>query len=483
MDDWSPSDRDLFFRALARYSRLRPDLIALDIKSKSYTDVCLYLDALQCAATQEGHPELRRDELDIAMEVSHDWISFEEQKAAALIAADITKNEDVTEDTKQLEDVLQTLTTRHLMAMGAILQEGEDLILRDASMKNVLNKSDEPMEARDTTVPELLSPHGTSTDPTLNLQISPSALRRLKKRLYMRKRRAEATGTEVNTDATRLCPGRRSKAAVEEELKEYGEEEQENEENMEGNEEEGNKTRKKRKKILELKQELENCGIDYETLLSNDLGFFHLDTLARLMKGYRQSYASSSKQLLTSMSSNVLHVFNAIVIDFATELVHRSIIFKEQEMKIKSDTKAWGSLTREVSIENIKRALSVMKARRSITPSYPEISDDDEGAADKIQPEDEEIEGSEDQKDPSFSFQQFHDAPPYLPSHLLFKHDDPLMSMENDNQEEEERLLQELDEENDLDEQDCDLEMRYEEELWSDEYRLLESSSSNGPKS
>jgi len=368
MDDWSPSDRDLFFRALARYSRLRPDLIALDIKSKSYTDVCLYLDALQCAVTQEGHPELRRDELDIAMEVSHDWISFEEQEAAALIAADITKNgEDVTEDTKQLEDILQTLTTRHLMAMGAILQEGEDLILRDASMKNVPNKSDEPMEARDTAVPELLSPHGTSTDPTLNLHISPSALRRLKKRLYMRKRRAEATGTEVNTDATRLCPGRRSKAAVEEELKEYGEEEQENEENMEGNEEEGNKSRKKRKKILELKQELENCGIDYETLLSNDLGFFHLDTLARLMKfvqflsqqvfdlhssfrSYRQNYASSSKQLLTSMSSNVLHVFNAIVIDFTTELVHRSIIFKEQEMKIKSDTKAWGSLTREVGI-------------------------------------------------------------------------------------------------------------------------------------
>jgi len=122
-----------------------------------------------------------------------------------------------------------------------------------------------------------------------------------------------------------------------------------------------------------------------------------------------------------------------------------------------------------------------MKARRSIMPSYPEISDD-EGAADKIQSEDEEIEGSEDQKDPSFSFEQFHDAPPYLPSHLLFKHDDPLMSMENDNQEEE-KLLRELDEENDLDEQDCDLEMRYEEELWSDEYRLLESSSSSGLKS
>lgn len=44
---WSPSETKMFFAALARYSRLRPDLIAESITTKSITEVGVYLDVLE----------------------------------------------------------------------------------------------------------------------------------------------------------------------------------------------------------------------------------------------------------------------------------------------------------------------------------------------------------------------------------------------------------------------------------------------------
>ncbi|THV05023.1 hypothetical protein K435DRAFT_850231 [Dendrothele bispora CBS 962.96] len=505
MDDlWSSQDLDLFFRALARHSRLRPDLIALEIKSKSYTDVCVYLDALECAAaSQKQIPELRR-KLDVAMQVSNEWVSFEEKRAAALLAADKPHTEEIqVEGSNRQEDILKILTTHHLRALEAILQEEEDLTFNRHDKKPTMDSeggipqaSDEqvkPLE-NEVIVPDPSSPSSPSIGQILTedlSQLSPNSRRRLKKRLYMRKRRAEAAGVEINTNAVRLRPGRRSKIVAEDESKgdmEDESEDEDDEENLDANDtgdvvqEKGGKRRKKPSKIVKivkLRKEFDAHGVTHETLYSDGLGFFHLDVLARLLKDHRRSYASSS-QLITSISSDILRVLKVLLIDFVTELVQRSIVFKEQEIKVKSDTKAWRSVNGEVSAEHVEKALSVMNPWYFVIsdclPSPDEYEETDEAEGGDSEEEDfgEDDEGdgmgSGDPKDEPRCFHTFHGAPPYVPVNLRFNPED-LLTIENGDQED---LLRELDEEDDLDKQDGDVEMRYEEELWNNEFKQLE---------
>ncbi|KAG8991852.1 hypothetical protein FRB90_001205 [Tulasnella sp. 427] len=44
---WSPSEKRLFFAALSRHSRLRPDLVAESIQTKTFPEVCVYMEALE----------------------------------------------------------------------------------------------------------------------------------------------------------------------------------------------------------------------------------------------------------------------------------------------------------------------------------------------------------------------------------------------------------------------------------------------------
>lgn len=97
---WTSEEKDIFFHGLTIHSRLRPDLIAAEIKTKTVVDVCVYLDMLEEATsklmtdigdhvnarTQRSTVILRR-ELPAASEVSDEWIAVEEQKALAIIRA------------------------------------------------------------------------------------------------------------------------------------------------------------------------------------------------------------------------------------------------------------------------------------------------------------------------------------------------------------------------------------------------------------
>ncbi|KIL66208.1 hypothetical protein M378DRAFT_161066 [Amanita muscaria Koide BX008] len=84
---WTSSEKQAFFHALARYSRLNPDLIAAHIKTKSVVDVCVYIEQLEAASRADPVP-WNRTEQDIAFEVSDEWIGFEERSATALIVAE-----------------------------------------------------------------------------------------------------------------------------------------------------------------------------------------------------------------------------------------------------------------------------------------------------------------------------------------------------------------------------------------------------------
>jgi len=88
---WTSSEKDRFFHGLSLYSRFRPDLIAEHIKSKSTFDVSVYLDALRVAASREtpNHQTGFRNQMDIAMEVTEEWVSHEEALAVSLSEASI----------------------------------------------------------------------------------------------------------------------------------------------------------------------------------------------------------------------------------------------------------------------------------------------------------------------------------------------------------------------------------------------------------
>ncbi|EPQ25991.1 uncharacterized protein PFL1_06446 [Pseudozyma flocculosa PF-1] len=58
---WSDVELDLFYRSIARHSKLRPDLIAKDVRTKTLPQVCLYIRALE-----QGAAELEAAELDLA---------------------------------------------------------------------------------------------------------------------------------------------------------------------------------------------------------------------------------------------------------------------------------------------------------------------------------------------------------------------------------------------------------------------------------
>ncbi|KAL5530135.1 hypothetical protein ACEPAF_6392 [Sanghuangporus sanghuang] len=86
---WSEEDKNRFFHALSVHSRFRPDLIAEDIPGKTTADVCVYLDSLDEAAAKMPK-KLKRALLSRALEVSDNWIGFEENRAGGLVDLEST---------------------------------------------------------------------------------------------------------------------------------------------------------------------------------------------------------------------------------------------------------------------------------------------------------------------------------------------------------------------------------------------------------
>ena len=94
---WTQEERALFFRGLARHSRLRPELVAATIGTRSTAEVCdavVRFDRLAAcvrAAEREGHVEARQRMLartPAAREMSGRWLFVEETFAQDMCATD-----------------------------------------------------------------------------------------------------------------------------------------------------------------------------------------------------------------------------------------------------------------------------------------------------------------------------------------------------------------------------------------------------------
>jgi hypothetical protein len=97
---WTPTERAIFFRALSVHSRLRPDLIAASIDTKSTVDVAIYFSLLRQGATRVNDNKssnrsshgatitIGRDQHTVAHQISEELVALEDQQAALIYVAE-----------------------------------------------------------------------------------------------------------------------------------------------------------------------------------------------------------------------------------------------------------------------------------------------------------------------------------------------------------------------------------------------------------
>lgn len=188
---WTAEEKDLFFRALARHSHLRPDLIAAEIHTKTLVDVCGYIALLRDGA-QKSETGISLLELPAALEMSDRWIDFEEKQAFALI--DAGAGWEVDQKEKGREDALEVLDAVDLQMLDAVVRKGMEIQEREAGSDIAASS------------PTLQ----VNSDGGLDLaSLSPAERRRVKARLFMRRKRAQDAGKDLNESIARLKPGRK----------------------------------------------------------------------------------------------------------------------------------------------------------------------------------------------------------------------------------------------------------------------------------
>jgi hypothetical protein len=288
---WTPTEKALFFRALSVHSRLRPDLIAASIGTKSTVDVAIYLSLLRHGATRVNNDNnkytrsrhgpatitIGRDQRPAAHQVSAELVTFEDQQAAHICAAEPMHAMEVESEARaetlrsvkngmrvrrgegrkggerdregQLarkeeferlraereiewarEDTLARLDVVALQVLDRMSRVDEERRVKAGSdddeggksstMPHLVASSSSPAGELHPTIPPPPSPPATPTPndsgddagavPSTNL--SPASRRLISKRLYMRRKRAEASGRTAQLDPARLKPGRKESA-------------------------------------------------------------------------------------------------------------------------------------------------------------------------------------------------------------------------------------------------------------------------------
>nr|GAT56366.1 predicted protein [Mycena chlorophos] len=455
---WSSSEKDAFFHALQVHSRLRPDLIAADIKTKSVVDVCAYIDLLVHASAQSAPPPSFRESLKCAMDMSDAWIEYEEVQAKGLLEAEYQQEHKAVEDRRAerddvsdewlKEDRLSRLGFYHLKALDRL----------------------------------------SLPSPTVDESMSPKSRRRVAKRLYMRKRRAETTGAEADLDPEKLLAGRRSVKQVTKKPRptkykkrsakkwihavEDGEtyatiapsstesdlpsSDDEPDPRFRGKSGLGTATR--------ARIDLQNRGIDASTVADAELDVFVISTLAKLMRDFH-AQATPEDKFQTNISLDTLSLLKDILHDFITPVIHSAISLREKEILLKNGIKVWRMEKEdEVTASNVVDALDMQASASAILTAdvVVENEEEDKNNEDSEQSESEAGERRFVEDDTDFPLRlplARELAPPFL---RLDPTNEALIAADTNVDD----LLVELAEEHMLDEKDQQQERAYEEVLW-----------------
>ncbi|KAF9049754.1 hypothetical protein BJ165DRAFT_1525088 [Panaeolus papilionaceus] len=408
---WTSTEKDLFFHGLTIHSRLRPELIAEHIKTKSTYDVCLYLDALQVAAEREALPD---DELPLhhrlepALDVSTRWINYEESLAEDLIDRDICvgnvgrSTRDLCNcpevqhwdtkitglETKECTAFLNHIDNTGLQTLDSILKEAEDEKTATASESGCTSSrhgtanpggSDDDKSNRSASAGPEMGDEGPEI-------LDPKARRRMLKRLYMRRKRAEQLGRELDLRVEKLRPGRasRPRGAPKPRPKTYktklkgrgrgtsvhseapGANEDESiasvpsesnhhtTQDITGHEQYGVHSKGGMTKRYRIKEALSESGIDGDALQAAELDLVIFSAIPRIInKMHDASFAGA-------ISISALRMMNVLLKQFIMDVVRCLIITKEQENRLKGKLKVWKNDEEEITVENVAECLQVL---------------------------------------------------------------------------------------------------------------------------
>ncbi|KAJ3731122.1 hypothetical protein DFJ43DRAFT_1155946 [Lentinula guzmanii] len=472
--DWSEDEKDHFFAALSSYSVLRPDLIAEAIGTKNVAQVCVYLSVLE-AATRDCDAEPPRSNLDIAMEVPDEWLEVEEEQAAFFRDIELawrrdmsSQDQDISEParenvnmTNMRTDALRNLSIDHLKVI--------DKMLRNDGAQT-----------------------GTPTSPATDMEsqvvaeLSPAERRRMHKRLHMRRKRAEMAGTGVVTDAQRLQRGRKRKIAhapssSRAPSQSASDRANSDESGEEKSADDARPKKRQRKRGLTREQKVvanfSQLGIDAGVVHDLKLDSLHLHPLGRLIALYQEAF-SPAEAPVTAISPDTIRLLDAVILDFVTQVIHRAIILREQELLLKRRTKAWHDDNKDISPDIIARATAMLGYPTSKAQAFEHLCGEDDCSADdqvlSEQLDDDpegRSEGADDRDDglvlplqsiSPLSHLELFPSLIRLPMRC-FESTETLMPVETD----EELLNEELTEEDELDEQDQVSEKIHLDELWA----------------
>ncbi|THH15956.1 hypothetical protein EW146_g4611 [Bondarzewia mesenterica] len=241
----------------------------------------------------------------------------------------------------------------------------------------------------------------TATPPPPDIMpanLSPASRRRFQKRLYMRRKRAEATGKEVSLASGRLKPGRKTRGkaaevpnpAVQEEVGRTEGGEERNRDEEESEEEEMGETGKKRKekkgkkrgktKPQKLKHALEGVGVNAEYLQQEGMSLFHLSALGKLARTESTDDAHEddeedddddrsgrSKIICAQIAGKTIQLLQALIVEFVECVVRAAIVHREMEYELKGRTKVWRLGERhQITVTNVEHALEVLGAEETV---------------------------------------------------------------------------------------------------------------------
>lgn len=179
----------------------------------------------------------------------------------------------------------------------------------------------------------------------------------------MRRKRAEKSGKPVDPVSIRLRPGREKKIRKPSKPrpKKYStknkvkvDSDAEDEDNMYEPHSKSGATRPYR-----LKRFFQENGIDARMLSHMDLDLFHLSTLARLLRYVPTYFHSSTTKIMSfrrlfnsindpensldtvSISARTIQLFGDVTRDFLSEIIRRTVVTKEQEIRMKRMMPVW----------------------------------------------------------------------------------------------------------------------------------------------
>jgi hypothetical protein len=163
---WTAREKNIFFRALSTQSRLRPDLIARAVGSKTLVDLLAFLDALEDGSQDMEAKKTDWPSLGQAIEVSDGWIKEEEKLAEAIIKAEAQRDTPAYTSTPSGEDDIESSSwPTSLSSLGTYQLQALDAIIRNQEDGNTAQNEDKAVEDDEEGMPSNEQPVPALTPP------------------------------------------------------------------------------------------------------------------------------------------------------------------------------------------------------------------------------------------------------------------------------------------------------------------------------